>query len=50
MIGLRIILFANMFGTTAGLPVLFVGLIILAIEITIVVKLVKWAKNRNRKD
>ena len=50
MIGLRMILLAMMGGTTASLPILFLGLVVMGVEITIVVKLIKWAKNRNRKD
>lgn len=48
MIGLRTFLLAMMGGTTASIPLAIIGLIILTIEITIVVKLIKWAKNRNK--
>ena len=49
MIGLRMLLLAIAGGTTASIPIMLVGLIILGIEVTIVVKLIKWAKNRNHR-
>lgn len=49
MIGLRYLLF-SIAGAQFDPEFTIIGVVILAIEITIVVKLVKWAKNRNRKN